>query len=368
MTQDYKISLDSNRERIYSLLTQGYFFLFQEGGKEGHWYETRSTALAGMCLEIREHGDSQWLKSVRKWLLDNQITEGDATGSWGEEIWDTAMAIIALKSFGVSSKDESIQKGLKWISALYSVNGRGNWHDEPWETSWALMAILTSGLSVEQVNIVKAIEWLISFQDTDGRIISPHYTAYFVLINSRLDKVEIDTTSRERIAQANKKAIECLVMLLEESDKDRLWTGEAWSNGQILWSLSMGRAFPVSNGVLLNKTIHWFESTQSKSGNWRDIEDTASAILGLYSLLETIVANTEGIQSAKEIYKVLQKRVPTPSLYIKRPFIERHKDIGGISINFSNRMVRVIATIGLLATISATIAQLIDFLWNHWIK
>src|SRR5207245_2481929 len=122
---------------------------FRTGSGNGNWSEARSTALAGICLNFRESGDSVWLRSITQWIEKNQINEGEAAGSWGEEVWDTAMCLLALKSFGISSKDSVIQNGIRWILSLYSLNGRKNWHDEPWETSWALLAILTSGIKTE---------------------------------------------------------------------------------------------------------------------------------------------------------------------------------------------------------------------------
>ncbi len=102
------------------------------------------------------------------------------------------MCIIALIRLGVSRKDNCIQKGLRFISKLYPVNGRNNWHDEPWETSWALIAILLSGVSIPSGDVLAAVTWLMSLQDPDGRIVAPHYTAYFLLVNHFLDKIEVD--------------------------------------------------------------------------------------------------------------------------------------------------------------------------------
>lgn len=366
--REARLTIESMIEQIYSLLTPAYSFMFRAGSKDGHWHEVRSTALAGICLDFRELGDSPWLHSIRRWLQSNQITEGTAIGSWGQEVWDTAMAIIALMSLGVHSKDDSIQNGLKWMAGLYSANGRANWHDEPWETSWALIAFLKTGLVIPPVDISEALWWLLRLQAPEGVIISPHYTAYFLLIHHNLGKIEVSPADHEAFREGNLRAANYLIQALKQSPPDKLWTGEAWSNGQILWALCESSMFPASDETLLRKTLRWFDSVQEPEGNWSDVEDTASAIIGLHSLLRLLSLMLDGRRHMKELYAELRKRSPTPALYVKRPFIERQKESGGISINLSHGLLTIISFVCGLVVASATLATLVDFVWNHWIR
>lgn len=374
--------LEGVEEATYAMLARGYEHLFQEGRKAGHWPEVRSTALAALALDLRESGDSMWRQSVKNWIQEVQVREGRTAGSWGDEVWDTAMCIIALIRLGVSRKDNCIQKGLRFISKLYPVNGRNNWHDEPWETSWALIAILLSGVSIPSGDVLAAVTWLMSLQDPDGRIVAPHYTAYFLLVNHFLDKIEVDHSERKRVWDASQRAAAYLLATLEKSEKDRLWTGEAWSNGQILWALAESGLFPVTNQSLLTKTYRWFESTQDQQGAWADVEDTASAIIGLFSLLERVLSHKATSHQhhgapRNEMFEEIRKRAPTPRLLVKRPLIERQRDIGGISINLDRKKLAVISSAGLVVGVLAAwrteLKFLIDFfrflvhLWQRWL-
>lgn len=337
-------------ERIFDLLKNGYSYLFDCASKTGHWKEARCSSLAAMCLQIREDGRSVWLRSIRNWLKETQIKEDNGKGSWGEEVWDTAMCVLALKDLEVSSKDSSIESALNWLEKLFPLNGRNNWHDEPWETSWALMAILRCGREVKNVNISSAIKWLSNFQSSDGKIISPHYTAYFLLISEFSLKASLPVNTRKIIKITSEKCATYLNKELELSDKERLWTGEAWSNGQILWALNLAGVFPIANKVLVDKCVSWFELNQTPKGNWSDVEDTASAILGLYVLLQNLaVESVKGNELEKNLLDRLERRlrkgVPVPRLQIKKKFVEINNEIGYISFNITQKTAKLFSTI-----------------------
>jgi len=325
-------------ERIFDLLVKGFSYLAKTASRKGHWNEVRSTALAGMCLQLRETGGSPWLACVKDWLVGEQMNEGAATGSWGEEVWDTAMCLIALKDLESSSRDPVVDRGLKWMASLYSVNGRDDWHDEPWETSWALIAFLRCGRSFAPVNISKAMRWLVSLQTGDGRIVSPHYTAYFVLIEHLTSKANLLDEDRAFFRAARDRCRDYLLRLVRESGETRLWAGEGWINGQILWALCSTSQFPIEDDKLVGSVIAWFEKTQSGEGNWSDVEDTASAILGLHRLL-CLLAHS-ALKQDKRIKDIdgliesrLQKAVRLPRLRLKRKLLERDPDTGYLAIN-----------------------------------
>jgi hypothetical protein len=347
-------------DRIYHLLCTGYSYLYETGKSKGHWDDIRGTALAAVAMDLKEQPNSTWLRLIRTWLEANQIKEGEVAGSWGEEIWDTAMCVLAMKSFEISSKDPIIRSSVEWIFSLYKLSKRDNWHDEPWETSWALIAILTAGTVPGQLKIEEPINWLLAFQDEKGEIIAPHYTAYFIMIWDKLKKTHLDPNLVEKFSQGRDMAVNFLVEQLKTPYEEILWGGEAWANGQILWALCATNGFPYEDEALLEKTITWFEVHQTKQGNWSDIEDTASTLIGLYHLLECLNSSEE-LFKGRNIKSSLQKRLPSPEVYIKRPFIERHKDTGGISINLNSNLIKIIAIIGASGAGLATILSLFDF-------
>ncbi len=172
-------------DKIYDVLDRAYGFLFETGRTNGNWNEVRSTSLAGMCIDRLPSDHPYWRRSVRSWLESEQLKDGATQGSWGEEIWDTSMALLSLKSLGAHNHDPNIQQGLDWIAGKYSLNGRGNWHDDPWETSWALIAIIASGKVPQNVDVLAPIKWL-SRAPRRGR--PNHLTAEHGLFRSNLQR------------------------------------------------------------------------------------------------------------------------------------------------------------------------------------
>jgi len=173
-----------------------------------------------------------------------------------------------LKTFRFSSERSSLSKGYTLDDKLIQKNNRHNWHDEPWETSWSVWAILETELSLELSEIAyNAIKWLLSLQDTDGKIISPHYTAYFILPASKLlgYYLKLSQEEKDTISTAITKAVKYLINNIQ---KDILWTGEPWSNGVILWILCSTGNFPYNNKDALQEVVNWFFKHQENDGNW----------------------------------------------------------------------------------------------------
>jgi hypothetical protein len=341
-------NLEFQRERAFELVTRGFSYLAKSASRKGHWNEVRSTALAGMCLQLRERADSPWLFGARDWLIgeQEQTDESGANGSWGEEVWDTSMCLIALKDMDVSSHDPVIERGLKWMASIYSANGRDNWHDEPWETSWALIAFLKSGRILPPVELNKAMRWLMSLQTADGRIVSPHYTAYFVLIEFLTFKANLSDEDRTVFRQVRDRCRDYLMKQLEASDQNRLWAGEAWMNGQILWALCVANQFSLHDERQIAKVINWFENAQSPEGNWSDVEDTASAILGLHRLLWLLTNDAmRNEKRAKDIDGLIESRlrkaVRMPRLQIKRRLLERDSETGYVTLSIRENSLKL---------------------------
>jgi len=357
--------------RIIDLLIGGFTYLANNASQTGHWGEVRSTSLAGMCLQLREPGGSKWLTAVREWLFSQQITHDSSSGSWGEEVWDSAMCLLALRELDVPSTESRLNAGIGWVGRLFSANGRGNWHDEPWETSWALIALLRIGRIPEQVDIARAMHWLASLQNPEGRIISSSYSAYFVLIEHwARASGEVEPDAFRSVAT---KAAQYLKQDWRDSSPDSLWGGEAWLNGQVLWALGHAEQIDVTELGLLDKTIQWFERNQDPEGNWSDVEDTASAILGLHRLLWALMRQRLGDdRSDRELNEVLENRirkaVPMPLLRLKRRLIERDPELGYLSVNVRESTVRVVIgavvflSVGLVGWLADVIALVHELL------
>jgi hypothetical protein len=345
------------KEELYGSLTLAYQWLFRSAIHSGHWADVRSSALASLCMSLREERGSVWLSATEKWILGQQVEMGPDKASWGAEFWDTSMALLSLKHLGVPRTHPKVKKALSYVESLYNVNNRCNWHDEPWETAWNVMAILEIGPGAALLEkAYNATKWFLSLQDSDGKIISLHYTAYLLLIGKRL---QVKQTDKDRFAIA---ITNCTNYLLRAVSEETLWTGEAWSNGQILWALSISRKLPCENRSLVLKIAHWFLQNQGSDGNWSDVEDTASAILGLYFLLKQLervdVPNETQLDTL--MFAALRRNLETPVLCVKRKLVERHED-GFTSVNLSPRLKKCLVVLLGIASVATTIIALWDF-------
>ena len=313
------------KQEIYSMLTRAYVWLFRSAKPGGHWIEVRSTSLAGLCLVHVLPMNSRWISGVQTWLSRRKTNMAEDKACWGEELWDTSMALIALLRLGAPASDEVVQAALKWELELYDCNGHRNWHDEPWETSWTILALLEAALPrVIPPEAYQAARWLIGLQDKSGRIVAPHYTAYFIQIYAKFKKrgkLEHET----EFSRAKSQAVKYLMANL---DPDRLWTGEAWSNGQILWSLLADPDIELETNKA--RTIaDWFLRQQLEEGSWaHDAEDTASGVLGLYELIRRLESKTvrNNTELDQLLYGTLRKNIEVPAFVAGRWQWEREED------------------------------------------
>ena len=361
--------MDKLEERIYNCINNAYGALFERGQYKGHWDDVRPTALIGICLSFREeefyhHSDNPrfrrpknpvWIDSLSDWLLQRQIEIDDDTASWGEEIWDTSWALMSLHRAGVAPTNEKIIKGFSYFFKTYNLSGYNNWCYSPWETSWAVLAILEynpdeiskieeclSGNNVESKGLFgiaeEAARWLASLQDkkgdNHGRVVSPHYTGYFVQICYLLNRKN-GSDPDPWLEEAMKKAS---AYLLNNVSDEKLWTGEAWSNGQILWSLARSEMLPVDDYELMLKIIAWFENNQDDRGIWADPGNTASVIIGLYYLLRSIKIKdgVDPVVAEESIRDNFRRFQLTPPLRLETRLIEKHPD-GTLSLNTTKR-------------------------------
>ena len=370
--QEYfkEIYMVTAEERIVRCLSKAYQWLFSLANYCGHWEEVRSTALVGISLNLREPINSAWLEHIKRWLLEKQKpVEGNSRGvdmgSWGEELWDTSMVLIALNHLGLSQENPQYKKALQWILNSYNKTKRNNWHDEPWETCWSILSILETDATSELQSIVyNATRWLLSLQNSEGKIVAPHYTAYLVMIGSNL------LAYTPKLSQADQKEIQIAVSkasnyLLDTVSEQILWTGEPWSNGQILWALASTGKLPHSDQSFVSKVVNWFEKTQNKdTGSWEDVEDTASSILGLYHLWKRL----EGTRVlASSLRERLSAELETPALCLKHKFIQNHND-GYTSINLSPKLKKETTILLTIASIGVLIISLWDFIANFFEK
>ena len=392
------------RYRVYDAVSAGYEYLFEEGDYGKGWGDVRSTALVGLCLRVRESRNSTWLANIARRLTSNQQLASADYGSWNAEIWDTSMAVLALLSLlpirpagelpsvgdrrnvaraprnlgspvSVDETTEAILGGLSYILGKHNRTGRENWHDDPWETCWSLLSLAEAPVAFlreHKSRVVGAIDWLLTLQDRTGenrgRVVAPQYTAYLVKIIDALVKADgllsPEELNKYRLAQAN--ALEYLMGPLAFSES-LLWSGEPWSNGQILWALSSSGLLPISgpSDPRIRTIAMWFLRHQQPEGNWSDTEDTASALLGLTAFLERWEEWTySGMPESRKLsidprhllVTNLGRHLTTPFLHPEHRFLEKLDD-GSRTLRFSPAAVRFIQglVIGILALLVVTL-------------
>lgn len=344
-------------EIVIENISRGYDCLFQSAKSKGHWEEVRNTALVGLALEYIEPLNSGWGDSIKRFLVEEQMTFDEENSSWGEEIWDSAMALMALNHLGYDNRSKIFKNAINWIVSLHNQNKRLNWHDEPWETSWAILAIMESNPTTDQKRIcLDSTKWLIALQSESGKIIAPHYTAYAIQICNKMLAAIHDLPEQEKDSFRNciKKSKEYLITHIDE---DKLWQGEAWANGQILWILCSNDLFPVKDDEIFWKVVNWFTEEQDKvTGKWVDVEGTASAILGLANLF----INKEGLKDKFELRNKLKSHYQVPQLMLKRKLVQKHED-GYLSLNIHKSALSILAAFG---SIAGGVLFLLEF-WSN---
>jgi hypothetical protein len=358
---------DQIEREIYHVVSRGYEYLFNQGQGKGNWKLVDHTSLVAMALMIREPKNSPWIKTVKDWLISQQTEMEPGVASWDECVSDTAMALIALLRMGVQPSDPAVAKGLKFLQKVFHYNKRFNWEDEPWETSWSITAIAESGDYETLDEACQGVRWLAGIQEPNGAIIAPHYTAYFVnvvrAVCHRQTHKGYCVMDEDKLHESAKRASEYLLRTMTEED---LWTGEAWSNGQIIWSLASGGLFPIEDRKTLSMVVSWFIRNQEKDGGWFDAEDTACAILGLVAILKEYLlhkANGHGIQEDVEtvISNHLRRLYVTPKLNLKKSFVEVLED-GTTTLNFSPRALKTAAIVFAIVSGLTVIIALWDFI------
>jgi len=358
---------DQIEREIYHAVSRGFEYLFQMGQGKGNWKLVDHTALAAMALTIREPKNSLWVLAVRKWLISQQTEMEPGVASWDESVSDTAMALIALLRMGVLPSDPTVAKGLRFLEKVFYYNKRNNWEDEPWETSWSITAISDAGDTETLDEACQGVRWLMGIQEPNGAIIAPHYTAYFVnvvrAVCHRQTQRGYCVMDEAKLHESAKRAADYLLQTL---DDESLWTGEAWSNGQILWSLASSGRFPIEDRQMMNKVISWFVRNQGVDGNWYDTEDTACAILGLVALLKDYLFQKAKGQAIQEdvdtvIYNHLRRLYQAPKLNLGKKFFEVLED-GTTTLNFSPRALKAAAIIFAIASGLTVVLALWDYI------
>jgi hypothetical protein len=258
-------------------------------GAKGHWVDIRSTSLALLAINlVHEERSSPLADAALCWIRSRQRTETEGEGkliSWDTEVWDTALAIMALSSYGSSAGDPDINSALDWIGSLAQINDNKNIHFEPWETYYGIAAFVRSN-NIEKCRLLyPSLQWYCSLE-TNGMVINPHYTAFLVILG-KLVLPHLETRAADLCDLVRRKAEICRNRLIADLN-NRLWTSETWANAYILYALTGHNKPRVFSPGQIHSIIQWFDRDRSPEGGFKDSEATALACLGLFQLLVSV--------------------------------------------------------------------------------
>jgi squalene-hopene/tetraprenyl-beta-curcumene cyclase len=137
-------------------------------------------------------GGTQAARRGVTWLLRAQESDGSWFGRWGANyIYGTGAVVPALIAAGVRPGKPPVRRALKWL--LAHQNADGGWgedlrsYDDPagWagrgestasQTAWALLALIAAGGPGEQDSIERGVRWLSGSQRPDGTWDEPQFT------------------------------------------------------------------------------------------------------------------------------------------------------------------------------------------------
>lgn len=300
-------------EEIIAQLARG---LIAEGCERGNWEDARGTGDALLALaEVLDEGAFPSLRRSACEFLAASATRGDAGASWGEEVWDSAIALTALCR---SSCPDSgmISDGARWLLDVYQ-KGDGNWYSEPWESHWALVAMhdvrVASPEATRGFDPKPALNWLLSlFDASTGRLVNLHYTAQFLIASSRwLDQPVMVEPSGELAERLQAARITASSNLLKAMRADgALWSAELWANSLIVWGLADAGAAPLDQ-AWIDEIARGFRKAIQRE---QPTEDRAFAILAL-SRLATSLAGAAAFSLPLGLLD-LEKRYPHPAVRV----------------------------------------------------
>ena len=295
----------SLKKNLQDTLVEGLEQLIRDGSNKRFWSSTRSTADALIALNIcTTSNDYVHLKEGGLKFLRNSAEESSGnTMNWMEEIWDTSITLIALIKEPVKYSVE-INKASNWIASKY-INSHNSWNEEVWETLLALNAISYLERSTPKGNRIQvdysgATQWLMKMIDTpkNGILINWSSTALFILF---ANSPQFPGMTSQIEAQLQISSQKCALTILNASildDDNLLWTAEAWSNGLVLWALSVSHPTSITREKIF-KITKWFKERISSSD--LPTEDRAFSCIGLFKFLEWIEINDVKLKNDKLI-------------------------------------------------------------------
>lgn len=309
---------------LLSVLPAALTYLYEEG-KSGDWADVRTTAESVLTLiAFGESIQSPHLTYAADYLLACFKSENQG-GSWGSELWDTALAIRALQKLAPKGTSH-IEKAFEWIWSKRLSDG--SFDGEPWDTLFVCIAALEGGRSQQ---ILQSLSWLISLQSERGSFISMYYTGLFCEVLGRALEAEIPSELRSDLHEA---AIRGLYFLWDNFEASVLWTDGTWTNAYILSGI-LSLRHPQILGRY-DDIATWYRNHQLVNGAWDDCVRTAIVARVLLDLalayelerctrksLQMLTADFFLKTTKLDVLQKIQAKVSKAPVVRSRKFIQR---------------------------------------------
>ena len=181
--------------KLAQCLAQAIGSLLKNRTPQGHWGDTRSTALAVWAFNeviagrnVRPGSLPELQTAVRDgtaWLV-GQARREDGGYSWASEAWDTALAVLALVSS--DDKSERIDQGVAWLQRIRDPES-GAWYDEVWETTLVTVSLLraerTRQKPIHDLSswLEPVLKWFLQIPSKpSGEFVCAHYSGFLAWV------------------------------------------------------------------------------------------------------------------------------------------------------------------------------------------
>lgn len=242
-------------------------------GKAGHWPDVRTTSEAILALLASgENIQSQHLRYAGDFLIGCFKPE-ECGGSWGSELWDTALAARALHKLAPKGHD-IVESAFRWMHTKQLEDG--SFDGEPWDSLFVCLAALETG---RLDRVPTTLDWLISLQTAQGVVISKQYSGLFCQVLAMAADFGIPGALHHKFHEATARALQ---FLWDEYSPETLWGAGSWINAYVISGMLALKHPPLLNEY--DHVMRWYKHEQAENGAWDDTVRTAIVVQVLLDL------------------------------------------------------------------------------------
>src|SRR6185437_15250635 len=117
----------------------------------------------------QEAASPSWLDKIEHRAAADLIVQfrNPPMGDWNFTVFQTTLALCALRMLGVPADDERVMTGVGWLHDMRDTGNFHQWHQfrtTVWSTALTLRALFCCGARRSDPGVAKAVAWLVSAQ------------------------------------------------------------------------------------------------------------------------------------------------------------------------------------------------------------